>query len=134
MEYEYTKVVFNKESEAVIAFENGTELFVVDAHSIGLDTFNRVDIFIAFVNFRSLYTRKEKAIDFEKEFTLDTPWMFNDDGVHEEFAYALIYDAFTKSPYKFRAFNDQCTSIDATDIVDWQFARHLTKEEEIKYL
>lgn len=134
MEYEYKEAGFKKASEAVIAFENGTELFLMNAPCMTSDNFNLMNIYGVCANFDALYTMEEKAIDFEKEFTIDTPWMLKNDGEREDFAYALMYDTKTKLPYKFRAFDDEWTAINATEISNWKFARRLTKEEEIKYL
>lgn len=74
-----------------------------------------------------------REIDYAIEFTLDTPWMVKDDNDEEYvFRYACVY--LPSASQKFIALARGIKTKYAPYTIEWTSARHLTKEEEIKYL
>lgn len=74
-----------------------------------------------------------REIDFEKEFVLDTPWMVKD-YADEKYRFAFACAYLPMASQKFVALARGIKSKHAPCSIEWAYARHLTKEEEIKYL
>lgn len=79
-----------------------------------------------------------REIDYAKEFVLGTPWMVGTEELFCEyktwaFTYAIAYMPNNKLG-AFIVTYDGLKPIESTELTAMTHARHLTKEEEIKYL